>query len=141
MSRLFASGGQSIGASASASVSPMNIHSWFPLGLIGLLSLLSKELSRVLLQHQNLKASILQQSPFFMVQLSHSYMTSGKTIDLTMTIFVCKVISPLFNTTSRFGIAFLSKSKCILISWLQSPSKVNLEPKKIKSAFPPSFCL
>ena len=141
MSWLFASGGQSIGVSALASVSLMNIHSWFPLGLIGLISLLSKGLSRVLLQHQNLKASILQHLPFFIVQLSHSYMTTGRTIDLTMRIFVCKSMSPLFNTLSIFVIAFLSKSKCLLISRLQSPSEVNLEPKKIKSAtvstFPP----
>ena len=96
-----------------------------------------------LLQHYNLKASVLQHSAFFMVQLSHPYMTTGKTIALTMQTFVDKVTSLLFNTLSRFVIAFLPRSKCLLISWLQSPSSVILEPKKIKavpaSAFPPSI--
>ena len=82
MSQFFASGGQSIGVSASASFLPMNIQDWFPLGLIGLISKQSKGLSRVF-QHHNLKASILQCSAFFMVQLSHPYMTIGKTITLT----------------------------------------------------------
>ena len=78
-----------------------------------------------------------------MVQHSHPYMTTGKTIALTMQTFVDKVTSLLFNTLSRFVIAFLPRSKCLLISWLQSPSSVILEPKKIKavpaSAFPPSI--
>ena len=81
VSHLFVSGVQSIRASASAPVLPMNIQSWFPLGLTGLISLQSKELSRVL-QHHSLKASILQHSAFFMVQLSRPYMTTGKTIAL-----------------------------------------------------------
>ena len=85
------------------------------------------------LQHHSLKASILQCSVFFMVQLSHSYMTTGKTIALTIHIFVSKVVSLLFNTLSRFVMAFLPRSKCLLIPWLQSLSAVNLEPKKIKS--------
>ena len=68
-----------------------------------------------------------------MVLLSHPYMTTGKTIALTIWTFVDKVMSLLFNTLSRFVVAFLSRSKCLLISWLQSPSPVNLEPKKIKS--------
>ena len=76
----FASGGQSIKASASASLLPMHIQGWFPLGLTGWISLQSKWLSRVFLQHHNLKASILRRSVFFMVQLSHLYMTTGKTI-------------------------------------------------------------
>ena len=84
-------------------------------------------------QNQSSKVSILQCSAFFMVQLSHLYMTTGKTIALTMWIFICKVISLLFNTLSRFVIAFLPKSKCLLILWLQSQSTVILEPKKIKS--------
>ena len=84
-----------------------------------------------LLQHHNLKASILQCSPFFMVQLSHSYMTPGKTIALTRWTFVGKVISLLFNMLSRLVITFLPRSKRLLISWLQSPSAVILEPKKI----------
>ena len=86
-----------------------------------------------LLQHHNLKASILWHSDFFMVQLSHLYMTTGKTIALTRRTFVGKVMSLLFNMLSRIVIAFLSRSKHLLISWLQSPSTVILEPMKIKS--------
>ena len=82
-----------------------------------------------LLQHHSLKASIVECSAFFMAQLSHPYMTTGKTIGLT---FVGKVMSLLFNTLSRFVIAFLLRSKCLLISWLQSASAVILEPKKTK---------
>ena len=81
VSWLFASGGQIIGASASASVLPMNIQGWFPLGLTGLISLLSKGLSKNLFQNHSSKASILWHSAFFTVQLSHPYMTTGKTID------------------------------------------------------------
>ena len=86
-----------------------------------------------LLQHHSLKASILRHSAFFMVQLSHLYITTGKTIALTRWTFVHKVMSLLSNMLSRFFIAFLPRSKCLLISWLQSPSAVILEPKKIKS--------
>ena len=86
-----------------------------------------------LLQHHSSKASILQHSAFFIIQLSHPYMTTGKTIDLTRQTLVGKVISLLFNMPSRFVIAFLPRSKPLLISWLQSPSGVILEPKKIKS--------
>ena len=87
-----------------------------------------------LLQHYSSKASILQLSAFFMVQLSHSYMTTGKIIALTIRTFASKVMSLLFNTLSRFVIAFLQeRSKHLLISWLQSPSAMILEPKKIKS--------
>ena len=93
-SQRFASGGQSIGVSASASVLPMNIQDRLPLGLTGLISLQSKSL----LQHHNSKASILQGSAFFMVQLSHPYMTTGKTIALTSWIFASKVMSLFFNT-------------------------------------------
>ena len=85
-----------------------------------------------LLQHHSSKASILQCSYFFMVQLSHPYMTTGKTIALTRQTFVCKVMSLLSNMPSRLVIAFLPKSKSLLISWLQSPSAVILEPRKIK---------
>ena len=84
-----------------------------------------------LLQYHSLKASILWCSAFFVVQ-SHLYMTTGKTITLTTWTFVGKIMSLLFNTLSRFVIAFLPRSKCLLISWLQSPSAVILEPKKIK---------
>ena len=80
-----------------------------------------------LLQHQNSKALILCHSAFFMVQLSHPYMTPGKTIAFTIRTFVSKMMSLLFNTLSRFVIAFLPKNKCLLISWLQSPSVVILE--------------
>ena len=86
-----------------------------------------------LLQHHSLKASILWCSAFFMVQLLYLYVTSGKTIALTIWNFVGKVISLLFNMLSRLVTAFLPRSKCLLISWLQSPSAVILEPPKVKS--------
>ena len=95
---------------------------------------------RSLLQHHSLKASILRSSAFFMVQLSHLYMTTRKTIVLTRRTFVGKVMSLLF----RLVMAFLPRSKCVLISWLQSPSAVILEPPKIKSdtvsIVSPSIC-
>ena len=86
-----------------------------------------------LLQHHSSKASVLRRSAFFTVQLSHPYMTTGKTIALTRQTFADKVISLLFNMLSRLVITFLLRSKCLLISWLQSPSEVILEPRKIKS--------
>ena len=129
MSQFFASGGQSFGVSASASVLPMNIQDWFPLGWTGWISLQSKGLLS-LLQHHSSKASILRCSAFFIVQLSQPYMTTGKTIALTRWTFVGKVMSLLFNMMSRLVIAFHPRSKCLLISWLQSPSAVILEPKK-----------
>ena len=91
------------------------------------------------LQHHSSKASILRCSAFFIVQLSHPYMTPGKTIALTRWTFVDKVMSLLFNMLSRLVITFLSRSKCLLISWLQSPSAVILGPRKIKSATVSSF--
>ena len=94
-----------------------------------------------LLQHHSLKASILQSSALCIVQLSHPYMTTGKTIALTRWTFVDKVMSLLLNMLSRLVIIFLPRSKSILISWLQSPSAVILEPPKIKSAtVSPSIC-
>ena len=97
-----------------------------------------------LLQHHSSKASILQRSAFFIVQLSHPYMTTGKTIALTIRIFVGKVMSLLFNILSRLVIAFLPRSKHLLISCLQSPSAVILEPKETKSVtvsiVSPSIC-
>ena len=87
-----------------------------------------------LLQHHSSKASILQRLAFFIVQLSHPYMTSGKTIALTMRTFVGKAMFLLFNMVPRLVITFLPRSKRLLISWLQSPSAVILEPRKIKSA-------
>ena len=100
----------------------MTIRGWFLLGLIGFIS--------SLLQHQfeSISSSGLA---FYMVQLSHLYMTTGKTIALTLQTFVNKVMSLLFNILSRFVMAFLPRSKCLLISWLQSSSTVILEPKKI----------
>ena len=103
----------------SASVLPMNIQGLFPWGLTSLISLLSKGLASVL-QHYNSKASILQHSVFFMVQLSYQYMTTGKTIALTIWTFVSKMTSLLFTMLSRFVTAFLPRSKNLLISWLQS---------------------
>ena len=88
---------------------------------------------RSLLQHRSSKASILQHSAILMVKLSHPYMTTGKTIALTRWTFVSKVMSLLFNMLSRLVITFLPRSKHLLISWLQSPSAVILEPQKIKS--------
>ena len=101
----------------------MNIQDWFPLGLTVLIS--------SFLQHHSLKASVLRCSAFFMVQLSHPYMTTGKIIVSIILTFVGKVKSLLLNTLSRFVIAFLPRSKCLLIFWLQSPSTVILEPKEI----------
>ena len=95
MSQFFAKGGQSVGTSSSAPVLPMNIQGWFPLGLTGLIFVVQETL-KSLLQHHNLKASVLLCSVFFMVQLSHLYMTAGKTIDLTVWTFVGKVMSLLF---------------------------------------------
>ena len=97
-----------------------------------------------LLQHHSSKTSVLWHSVFFIVQLSHPYMTTGKTIALTTQTFVGKAMSLLFNMLSRFVIAFLPRSKHLLISWLQSPSAVISEPKKIKSVtvsiVAPSIC-
>ena len=118
---------QSIGVSASASVLPINIQDWFPLGWTGLISLQYKGLLSLLQDHSS-KASVLQCSAFSVVQLSHPYMTTGKTIALTRQTFVGKVMSLLFNTLFRFVIAFLPRSELLLISWLQSPSAVILEP-------------
>ena len=118
MNQFFIPGGQNIGVSASASVLPMNIQDWFPLGWTGLVSLQSKGLSRVFSNTTVQIASILWPSAFFIVQLSHPYMTTGKTTALTKWTFVGKVISLLFNMLSRLVTAFLSRSKCLLTSWL-----------------------
>ena len=108
----------------------MNIQDWFPLGLTALISLQSKRL----LQYHSSKASILWCLAFFMVQLSHSYMTTVTTIALIIRTFVGKVIFLFFSMLSRFVINFLPRSKHLLMSQLQSPSTVILEPKKIESA-------
>ena len=133
MGQLFASGRQSIGVSASASGLPGNIIGlvFFRIDWLDLLAV--QGTLKSLLQHHSSKASILQLSAFFIVQLSHPYMTTGKTIALTRWTFVDKVMSLLFNMLSRLVIAFLPRSKRLLISWLQSPSAVVFEPPKIKS--------
>ena len=119
--------------SFSFNISPTNEH----LGLIsfrmdGLDLLAVQGTLKSLLQHHSSKASILWHSAFFIVQLSHPCMTTGKTIALIRWTFVDKVMSLLFNMLSRLVITFLPRSKCLLISWLQSPSAVILEPRKIK---------
>ena len=132
MSQLFTSGGQSIGVSASTSVLPMNTKNIsFRMDWLDLLAV--QGTLKSLLQHHSSKASILRRSAFFTVHLSHPYMTTGKTIALTRRTFVDKVMSLLFNMLSTLAITFLPRSKRLLISWLQSPSAVILEPPKIKS--------
>ena len=127
MSQFFALNGQSIGASAS--VLPMNIQVLFPLELTGLISLLFQGILKNLLQHHISKVLILWYSAFFMVQLSHPYMTTRKTITLTMWTFIDKVMSLLFNIYFRFVISFLPRSKCLFrdyshyLQWFLSPRK------------------
>ena len=148
MSQFFASGGQSIKVSASASVLPMNIQDMISFRMDGLDLLAVQGTLKSLLQHHSSKVSILQCSAVFTLQLSHPYMTTGKTIALTRQNFVGKVMSLLFNMLSRLLITFLffffkfyfifklyiivlvlpnPRSKCLLISWLQSPSAVILD--------------
>ena len=134
MSQLFAWGSQSIGVSALASFLPKNTQDWSPLEIDWWDLLAVQGTLKSLLQHHTSKASVLQCSAFFTVQLSHPYITTGKTIALTRWTFVGKVMSLLFNMLSRLVITFLPRSKRLLISWLQSPSVVILEPRKIKSA-------
>ena len=117
--------------SFSFSFSPSNEHPgliFFRMDLVDLLAV--QGTLKSLLQHHSSKASIFQRSAFFTVQLSHPYMTTGKTIALTRWTFVGKVVSLLFNMLSRLVMTSLPRSKCLLISWLQSPSAVILEPKK-----------
>ena len=132
MSQFFTSGGQSTGVSASALDLPMNIQNGFPLGWTGCISL---SVLGTLKSFSNTTAqvSILQHSALFMVQLSNPYMTTGKTITFPRRTFVGKEMVLLFNMLSRLVITFLPRSKRLLISWLQSPSAVILEPRKIKS--------
>ena len=127
MSQFFASGGQSIGASASASILPLTIQDWISFRIDCLDLLAIQGTLKNLLQHHSSKASILWHSDFFIVQLSHPYMTTGNTIALTRQTFVGKVMSLLFNMLSRLVIAFLPRSKHLLILWLQSQSAVILE--------------
>ena len=115
----------------SFSISPSNEHPGlmsFTMDWLDLLAVQGTLKSH--LQHHSSKASILRCSAFFIVQLSHPYMTTGKTIALTRQTFVDKAVSPLFNMLSRLVITFLPRSKCLLISWLQSPSAAILEPQK-----------
>ena len=131
--------------SFSFNISPSNEHPGLISFRIDWLDLLAVQGTlKSLLKHHSSKASILRCSAFFVVQLSHPYMTTGKTIALTRWTFVDKVISLLFNMLSRLVMTFLPRSKCLLISWLQSPSAVILEPRKIKSAtvstVSPSIC-
>ena len=131
--------------SFSFNISPSNEYSGLISFKIDWLDLLTVQGTlKSLLQDHSSKASILQCSAFFMVQLSHPYMTTGKTVVLIKWNFVGKVMSLLFNVLSRLVIAFLPRSKHLLISWLQPPSEVILEPKKIKSLtgsiVPPSIC-
>ena len=121
--------------SFSFSISPSNEHPGLLFFRMDWLDLLAVQGTlKSLLQHDSSKASILWCSAFFIVQLSHPYMTIGKTIFLTRRTFVDKVMSLLFNMRSRLVTTFLQRSKRLLISWLQSPSAVILEPRKIKSA-------
>ena len=123
--------------SLSFSISPSNEYSGLMSFRIDWLALpAAQETLKSLLQHHSSKVWILQCSVFFMVQLSHPYMTTGKTKALTRRTFVGKVTSPFFNMLFRLAIAFLPRSKCLLISWLQSLSAVILEPEKITSLFP-----
>ena len=122
------------GWSFSFSISPSNEYPGLISFRMDWLDLLAVQGTfKSLLQHHSSKASILQCSAFFTVQLSHPYMTTGKTIAFTRWTFVGKVMSLLFNMLFRLVITFLPRSKCLLISWLQSPSAVILEPPKIKS--------
>ena len=121
--------------SFSFSISPSNEHPGLMSFRMDWLDLLAVQGTlKSLLQRQSSKASNFRCSAFFTVQLSHLYMTTGKTIALTRRTFVDKVMSPLFNMLSRLVITFLPRSKRLLISWLQFPSAVILEPQKIKSA-------
>ena len=141
MSQLFASDGQNIG-SFSFNINLSNEHPGLISFRMDWLDLLAVQgtLKRIL-QHHSSKASILLHSAFFIVQHSHPYMTTGKTIALTRQTFADKVMSLLFNMLSRLIITFPPRSKRLLISWLQSPSAVILESKKIKSAtVSPSIC-
>ena len=131
--------------SFSFNISPSHEHSGLISFRVDWLDLLAVQGTlKSLLQHHSSKASILQRSAFLIVQLSHPYMTTGKTIALTRWTFVSKVMSLLFNMLSRSVITFLPRNTHLLISWLQSPSAVILEPRKIKSAtvstVSPSIC-
>ena len=128
--------------SFSFSISPSNEYSGLISFRIDWFDLLAVQGTlKSLLQHHSLKACILWRSAFFIIQLSHPYMTTGKTIALPRLALVGKVMSLLFNVLSRLVITFLPRSKCLLISWLQSPYTVIWEPKKVKpGTVSPSIC-
>ena len=140
----FASDTQSIGVSASASILQMKILDLISVRMDWLDLLAVQGTLKSLLKHHSSKPSILLRSAFFIVQLLHPYMTTGKSTALTKRTFGAKVMSLLFNMLSRLVIAFLPRSKHLLISWLQSPSAVILELPKMKSAnvstLSPSIC-
>ena len=142
MSQLFASGGQRIGASASTISLPMHIQCWFPLGLTGLIFLQSKGIS--ILQHHSSKESIVRCSSLLYGPTLTSPYDFWKNHNFDYMDICWQSDVSAFNMLFRFVIAFLPRSKCLLISWLQSPSSVILEPKKRKSltvsTFPPSIC-
>ena len=144
MSQFFTSSGQRIEILASASILPMNIQGLISFRMDWLDLLAVQGTLKSLLQHHSSKASILWRLAFFIVQLSHPYMITGKNIASTRQTFVGKVMSLLFNMLSRLVIAFLPRSKHLLISWPQSPSALILEPKKIKPVtvfiVSPSIC-
>ena len=133
MSQLFALGGQNIGVSASTSVFPMNTQGLISFRMDWLDLLAVQGTLKSLPQHHGSKASVLRCSVFFIVQPSHPYVTTGKIIALTRQTFIGKEMSLLFKILPMFIITFLPRSKCLLISWLQSPSAVILEPPKIKN--------
>ena len=144
VSQLFTSGGQSIGVSASASVLQWIFRTDFLYNLSGWISLQSEGLARVFSNTTVQKHQFFSVHLFFMVQLAHSCITTGKTTALTKQILVGRVMSLLFNMLSRLVITFLPRSQCLLTSWLQSPSAVILEPKVMKyvtvSIVSPSIC-
>ena len=135
---------ESMGASALASVLPVNTQDWISFRMDWFDLLAVQGTLKSLLQDCSSKASLLRGSAFFMAQISYPYMTTGKTIALTRQTLVSKIMSLLFNMLSRLIILLLSRSKRLLISWLQSPSAVILEPEKIKSVtvsiVSPSIC-
>ena len=132
MSQLFASGGQS---SFSFNISPSNVHSGLISFRMDWLDLLAAQGTlKSLLQHHSSKASILQCSAFFIMQISHPYMTTGNTIDLTRQTFVGKVMSLLFNMLSRLVITFLPRSKCLLISWCNHHLQWFWSPKRLQKS-------
>ena len=141
MSQFFASGGQNVGASASASVLPVEYSGLISFRIDWLDLLAVRGTLKNLFLHYSSKASILQCLAFFIQLLSHLYMTIIKTIALTRWTFVGKVMSLFFNTLSRFVIASLPRSKHLLISWLQSPCAVILETKQIKPVTVSTFSL